>query len=171
MGPEAGGYHCPMMYKLTFGAGFAAGYYFGAKAGRQRYDEINRMLGKLRQSPKVEAVTDKARTVLDEGVDRAKSLVGDQVDKAKSAVTRKSNAAFSTADGSHHGTNTIPGVQATQAGPGVQATQAGPGVQATQAGPGVQATQAGPGVQATQAGPPAAPLTTGTPGTAHSSSR
>ena len=95
-----------MMHKLTFGAGVAVGYYFGAKAGRQRYDEINRMLGKLRQSPQVEAVADKARSVLDEGVDKAKSLVGDQVDKAKSVVTRKSN---SMADGSSHGTNTVPG--------------------------------------------------------------
>ena len=105
MGPEAAGYHSPMIYKLTFGAGFAAGYYFGAKAGRQRYDEINRMLGKLRQSPQVEAVADKARSVLDEGVDKAKSLVGDQVDKAKSVVTRKSS---SMADGSSNGTNTVP---------------------------------------------------------------
>jgi hypothetical protein len=159
MPPRIAGYLFLMMHKLTFAAGAAVGYYFGAKAGRQRYDEINRMLGKLRQSPPVEAAADKARAALDESVEKAKSLVGDQVDKAKSVVTRRSN---SMADGSSHGTATVPGVQATQAGPGVQATQAGPGV---------QATQAGPGVQATQAGPTAAPMTTGVPGAGHSSSR
>jgi hypothetical protein len=95
-----------MMYKLTFAAGAAVGYYFGAKAGRQRYDELNRMLGKLRQSPQVEAVTERARSVLDEGVDKAKSLVGARVDKAKNVVTRKSNT---ISDGSSHGTSTVPG--------------------------------------------------------------
>jgi hypothetical protein len=119
-----------MIYKLCFGAGFATGYYFGSKAGRQRYDEINRALGKLRQSPKVEAVADKAKHVLDEGVDKAKhvldegvdkakhvldegvekakTVVGEGVDKAKGVVTRKANGSSSPADGSPNGTNTVP---------------------------------------------------------------
>jgi hypothetical protein len=55
--------------------GFAAGYYAGAKAGRQRYDQINRALRKARRSEAFEAATDKAKTALDEGVDKARDLV------------------------------------------------------------------------------------------------
>jgi hypothetical protein len=102
-----------MTHKLCLSAGAAVGYYFGAKAGRQRYDEINRMLAKLRRTPQVEAATDRAKSVLDEGVDKAKSLVGEKVEKAKSAVTRKSNGSSGPADGSPHGTNTVPNVRAT----------------------------------------------------------
>ncbi len=97
-----------MTHKFCFGAGAAVGYYFGAKAGRQRYDEINRTLARLRRTPQVEAATEKAKSVLDEGVDKAKSLVGEKVEKAKSAVTRKSNGSYGSADGSPHGTNTVP---------------------------------------------------------------
>ena len=86
-----------MMYKLCFGAGVVTGYYFGARAGRQRYDEINRQLRKLRRSPKVEAVADKAKAVIDEGVG-----------KAKSVVTRKSNGSPHGDDGSPNGTVTVP---------------------------------------------------------------
>ena len=111
-----------MMYKLCFGAGVATGYYLGARAGRQRYDEINRQLAKLRRSPKVEAVADRAKAVLDEGVDKAKSVVGEGVDKAKSVVTRKSNGSSGHTDGSPHGThtvpNTVPGIQETPAAAG-----------------------------------------------------
>jgi hypothetical protein len=97
-----------MIYKLCFGAGFGAGYYFGAKAGRQRYDELNQALEKLRRSPQVEAVADKVQHVIDEGVDKATAAVGDAVDKAKSVVNRKSDGSTGLADGSSNGTNTIP---------------------------------------------------------------
>ena len=55
--------------------GFAAGYYMGAKAGRQRYDQINRSLSKLRRSEAFETATERARTVVEEGVDKARSVV------------------------------------------------------------------------------------------------
>ncbi len=61
--------------------GFAAGYYMGAKAGRQRYDEINRTLSKLRRSETVEVAAERARTVVEEGVDKARSLVDAGIEK------------------------------------------------------------------------------------------
>lgn len=59
--------------------GFAAGYYMGTKAGRQRYDQINRALSKLRRSDALESATDRARSVLEEGVDKARSLVDTKI--------------------------------------------------------------------------------------------
>jgi len=55
--------------------GFATGYYLGARAGRQRYDQINRSLARLKRSETFEVATDRARTVVEEGVDKARSLV------------------------------------------------------------------------------------------------
>jgi hypothetical protein len=56
-------------------AGFGAGYYLGAKAGRERYEQLNTWIGKVRRSDAYEEATDKAKAVIDLGVERAKDLV------------------------------------------------------------------------------------------------
>jgi membrane protease subunit (stomatin/prohibitin family) len=43
-----------MRYKLTFAAGFAAGYVMGTKAGRKRYDTISDGVRRLIDSPAVQ---------------------------------------------------------------------------------------------------------------------
>lgn len=64
-----------MRYKLTFAVGFAAGYTLGAKAGRERYEQISRVLHGVAESPTVQSaagvlqaqagkVVDNARTTL-----------------------------------------------------------------------------------------------------------
>jgi hypothetical protein len=57
----------------------ATGYYLGAKAGRQRYDQMNRAIGKIRRSEAVQAAveeaTEKARDVIEEGVEKARSVI------------------------------------------------------------------------------------------------
>ena len=109
-----------MRYKLAFGAGFATGYYFGTKAGRERFEQINRSLQSFRHHPKVEAVADKVWAAVDVQVDKAKdavatsvkSKVDSVVDTARSALPGRlanGNApTYGTADGSPHGTATIP---------------------------------------------------------------
>jgi hypothetical protein len=57
----------------------ALGYYLGTKAGRQRYDQINRGLRRLRRSDAFETATDKAKSTLEDGVDKAKDLVGSRI--------------------------------------------------------------------------------------------
>ena len=64
-----------MRFRLGMVTGFAAGYYMGAKAGRQRYDQINRQLARLKRSQAFEEVVDQAKTVVEEGVEKARSLV------------------------------------------------------------------------------------------------
>ena len=46
--------------------GFAAGYYLGAKAGRERYEQINSWIDQARNSDAVTAASDKAREILDD---------------------------------------------------------------------------------------------------------
>ncbi len=53
-----------MGFRFGFLSGFGAGYYLGARAGRQRYEQINRAVDKARRSPAVETATEKARSVV-----------------------------------------------------------------------------------------------------------
>ena len=67
-----------MRLKLGLIVGFAIGYYFGARAGRERYVELNRMLKKVRRSDAFETAAEKAKAVVDLGVERAKDALDHQ---------------------------------------------------------------------------------------------
>jgi hypothetical protein len=55
--------------------GFGTGYYLGAMAGRERYEQLNRMLRRFKRSEAFDAATDKAKAVVDLGMERARDLV------------------------------------------------------------------------------------------------
>ena len=63
-------------FRIGLAVGMAAGYYLGAKAGRQRYDQINRLAKRLQKSDAFEVAADKAKAVVDLGMERAKDVVG-----------------------------------------------------------------------------------------------
>jgi hypothetical protein len=67
-----------MRYKATFVLGFAAGYTLGAKAGRERYEQIMRTARGLSESPTVQSAA---------GVLQAQAI--NLVDTAKNAVVDK----------------------------------------------------------------------------------
>ncbi len=58
-----------MGFKTGALVGLAAGYYLGAKAGRERYEQINTWIDQARNSDAVSAATDKAKGIIDDGVD------------------------------------------------------------------------------------------------------
>ena len=64
-----------MRFRLGVMVGFGVGYYLGAKAGRERYVQLNAMVRKVKRSDLYEEATDKARAVVDLGVERAKDLI------------------------------------------------------------------------------------------------
>jgi hypothetical protein len=59
--------------------GFAGGYYLGAKAGRERYEQINELIGKVRGSETFEELSGKAKAAVDLGVERARDAVGSRM--------------------------------------------------------------------------------------------
>ena len=63
---------------LGMAAGGAAGYVLGAKAGRQRYEELTESARRLRQRPEVKRITEQAVARLDE-------LSGQAADKLQAA--------------------------------------------------------------------------------------
>jgi hypothetical protein len=68
-----------MRFRLGVLFGMALGYYLGTKAGRQRYDQINRAMRRLRRTDAFETASDKAKSTLEDGVGKAKDLVGSRV--------------------------------------------------------------------------------------------
>lgn len=64
-----------MRFRFGLLVGFAGGYYLGAKAGRERYEQLNVMIQKVKDSSAYDAATGKAKAVVDLGVERAKEFV------------------------------------------------------------------------------------------------
>ena len=64
-----------MRTKLVFGVGFGLGYYLGAMAGRERYEQINRVARKVKRSEAFQTAEQKAKAAVDLGVERAKDAV------------------------------------------------------------------------------------------------
>jgi hypothetical protein len=64
-----------MRFRAGLVVGFATGFYAGAMAGRERYEQINGALRRARRSGAIDAATGKAKAVVDLGVERAKDIV------------------------------------------------------------------------------------------------
>jgi hypothetical protein len=75
-----------MRVRLGFVTGIATGYYLGARAGRQRYDQINRVIAKVKRSEAFEEATEMAKAKVEEAAERAKTVVEEGVEKARTAV-------------------------------------------------------------------------------------
>ncbi len=67
-----------MRMRLGLVVGFGAGYYLGAKAGHERYDDINRLVATVKRSEAYGTATEKAKAAVELGVERARDLVGDK---------------------------------------------------------------------------------------------
>jgi hypothetical protein len=68
-----------MRYKATFAVGFAAGYVLGAKAGRERYEQIARAARGLSESPTVQSAAGVLQAQASSLVDTAKQAVVDRL--------------------------------------------------------------------------------------------
>ena len=60
-------------FRIGMALGLGAGYYLGAKAGHDRYIQINRLLRRLQRSDAFSTAVGKARAVVDLGKERARS--------------------------------------------------------------------------------------------------
>ena len=64
-----------MRFRAGLLVGFGAGYYLGTAAGRERHEQINKMVRKVKRSDVYDTATDKAKAVVDLASERAKDLV------------------------------------------------------------------------------------------------
>ena len=68
-----------MRYKLTFGAGFAAGYVLGAKAGTERYQQIENAWRRFLDTPSVQQAAGVVGAQAGQVIHQAKETVGGKV--------------------------------------------------------------------------------------------
>jgi hypothetical protein len=61
-------------FRIGLGLGLAVGYYLGSRAGRARYEQINRTVARIRKTRPVH----KARAAVDLGRKRIRSRRGDE---------------------------------------------------------------------------------------------
>lgn len=75
-------------FRAGVGFGFAVGYYLGAKAGRERYVQLRRMMGRLsdRLPAQLRSLSDARRTDLPAPADAAGDAPGRRTGSAGSAV-------------------------------------------------------------------------------------
>lgn len=76
-----------MIRKLTLAAGFGAGYVLGAKAGTERYNQIQAKFRELAGMPAVQDVTSTLAETASSIGDTAKSKVNDTISAAGEKVT------------------------------------------------------------------------------------
>jgi hypothetical protein len=64
--------------KLSFLAGFGAGYVLGAKAGRERYEQIRRAYQHAKDDPRLQSAAGMMQARADAAVNSAKSRLGQE---------------------------------------------------------------------------------------------
>ncbi len=75
-----------MAFKSGLIVGLGAGYVLGAKAGRERYDQIRALWHTVTGSPAVQRATEKAKEAATTGTQRGLSLIQTGVGRTGSAV-------------------------------------------------------------------------------------
>lgn len=78
-----------MRGRLGFFVGFGAGYVLGAKAGRDRYEQLRRLYENLLASPAFQRTTGKVKNAAGTGLEQAKEKAGEGVSKVSSAVRER----------------------------------------------------------------------------------
>ncbi len=87
-----------MVGKMTFLVGAAAGYVLGAKAGREKYDQILATAKQVNENPKIQQAVETVTTKGSEIIGEAKDKIVETVPGARNATDDKATA------GSQNGT-------------------------------------------------------------------
>lgn len=64
------------MAKLSFLAGFGAGYVLGSRAGRERYEQIRRAWEHAKDDPRLQSIAGMAQAKADDAVSSLKAYMG-----------------------------------------------------------------------------------------------
>lgn len=104
-----------MRYRVTFLTGLAVGFVVGARAGRERYEQLKNLAGKAKDSPAVQqaagAAQAQAASLARAAKDRAAHTVGDRIPGMRA---REANG-HSQPGGTY---TTTPGAQGSGSQPG-----------------------------------------------------
>lgn len=82
-----------VMGKLTAGLGFVAGYLLGARAGRERYDQLTKAAARLAQHPQVQQAGDRVKTLAEEKLQTAPGWLGQRATASTATLRRRASSA------------------------------------------------------------------------------
>ncbi len=69
------------MAKLSFLAGFGAGYVLGSKAGRERYEQIRRGWEQAKDDPRLQSIAGVAQAKADDALSSLRSKMGNETSR------------------------------------------------------------------------------------------
>lgn len=90
-------------------AGFAVGYMQGAKAGRQRYEQIQLKIKKVSESPTVKKAIEPMKPMVAAKLESGKDLMGSVMSKAAGVKPGASKSTIETAKSGTEASNTSAG--------------------------------------------------------------
>ena len=64
------------MAKLSFLAGFGAGYVLGARAGRERYEQIRRAYARAKDDPRLQSLAGMVQAKADDALSTVRTRMG-----------------------------------------------------------------------------------------------
>lgn len=70
---------------------FATGYVLGAKAGRERYEQIMATWNKVKASPAFHGASDKVGAAIGLGIERSRVVALESINKATAAVRNRNS--------------------------------------------------------------------------------
>ena len=80
-----------MKLKTGLVIGFGVGYVLGAKAGRERYEQIRSVAGRLAETDTAQQFMEKGVAVADLGFVRAKQVVGEGMSTAAEKIRERTD--------------------------------------------------------------------------------
>ena len=78
-----------MKFRTGVILGFAAGYVLGAKAGRERYEQIGRAAAVVANNPPIRRLLDESKTLADQGTFKARESMSDQLRDVSGTIRDK----------------------------------------------------------------------------------
>jgi uncharacterized protein YgiB involved in biofilm formation len=78
-----------MRGRLGFFVGLGAGYVLGAKAGKERYEQLKRLYDNVTSSAQFQQVTGRAKVAVGTGLGQAKEKASEGVSKVTDAVKER----------------------------------------------------------------------------------
>ncbi len=66
------------MAKLSFIAGFGAGYVLGARAGRERYEQIRRAYAQAKDDPRLQGIAGMVQARADDALSTVRTRMGSE---------------------------------------------------------------------------------------------